>query len=79
MSTTKDLWKPKRGVVLIDGHIDRITGPRCILKMLEGEFIGCHIIAHTDSVLPEGTRVLFCEITKRAKPEQQVKSSSEVE
>jgi len=45
------------GVVLNDGHVDPITGPRCMVRMSEGPGIGRYQVAHTETVLPKGTTV----------------------
>lgn len=55
-----------RAHVLQDGHVDRITGPRCIIKPIEGKHRGLYLIAHTDTVLKEGQPVIYDEITRRA-------------
>lgn len=57
--TFNDLFPQHRGVVMeTGGHVDPITGPRCMVKMSEGPFIGRYIIAHTDEVLPANITVL---------------------
>lgn len=56
--TWNELFPERKGVVLQDGHIDPITGPRCMVKMSEGPHLGRYIIAHTETVLAEGTDVL---------------------
>lgn len=55
-----------RANVLQDGHVDPITGPRCIIKPIEGRFTGLYLIAHTTEVLKEGQPVIYDEITRRA-------------
>lgn len=55
-----------RANVLQDGHVDHITGPRCIIKPIEGKHRGLYLIAHTDTVLKEGQAVIYDEITRRA-------------
>lgn len=57
-----------RANVLQDGHADPITGPRCIIKPIEGEHRGLYLIAHTATVLKEGQPVVYDEITRRAVP-----------
>lgn len=52
--------------VLQDGHVDTITGPRCLIKPTEGEHIGRYLIAHTPEVLREGQPVIFDYVTGRA-------------
>ncbi len=47
-----------KATVLHDGHIDPITGPRCMVKMDEGPDLGHYQIVHTDTVLTEGTTVV---------------------
>jgi len=56
-----------RATVLQDGHIDRITGPRCMLKMDEGPQFGLYLIAHTPAVLSGGTDVFYDTITRQAR------------
>ena len=53
-----DHFPKLKAVVLQDGHVDHITGPRCIVKMAEGPHFGKYIIAHTETVLMEGTPVI---------------------
>lgn len=55
-----------RANVLQDGHVDPITGPRCVIKPTEGKHCGLYLIAHTDEVLREGQPVIYDEITRRA-------------
>jgi hypothetical protein len=43
--------------VLQDGHIDPITGPRCMLQMEEGPQCGLYLIGHSAEVLKGGTKV----------------------
>jgi len=61
-----------RANVLQDGHVDPITGPRCMIQPVEGEHRGLYLIAHTETVLKEGQPVVYDEITRRASlsPEQ---------
>ena len=54
-------------VVLQNGHVDRITGPRCIIKMREGPQCGLYLIGRSVSVLSEGTPVFYDEITRRVR------------
>lgn len=56
-----------RANVLKDGHVDPITGPRCMIRPTEGRFTGLYLIAHTDEVLKGGQPVIYDEITRRAK------------
>lgn len=56
--TWNEMCPQLRGVVLQDGHVDPITGPRCLIQMSEGPQRGLYIIAHTDKLLPEGEAVL---------------------
>lgn len=65
-----------RGVVLQDGHVDPVTGPRCMVKMQEGEHNGLYQIACTDTVLWAGTEVMVDQITRRAKPVQPLAARS---
>jgi hypothetical protein len=46
-----------KATVLQDGHIDPITGPRCLVKMDEGQNLGKYQIVHTNVVLRKGTPV----------------------
>ena len=62
---TPGRWKV-RANVLQDGHVDPVTGPRCIIKPTEGAHCGLHLIAHTDEILSEGQPVIYDEITRRA-------------
>lgn len=55
-----------RANVLQDGHVDHITGPRCLIKPIEGKHQGLYLVAHTDTVLKEGQPVIYDEITRRA-------------
>lgn len=57
-----------RARVLGDGHVDRITGPRCMIQPSEGPHYGLYLIAHTAEVLQEGTPVFFDTIMRRARP-----------
>ena len=50
--------KVHRATVLQDGHVDHITGPRCIVKMEGGPRFGKYIIVHTEKVLTKDTPVL---------------------
>jgi hypothetical protein len=59
-----------RAHVLQDGHIDPITGPRCMIKPIEGKHQGLYLIAHTEAVLKEGQAVVYDYITRRAKAEE---------
>lgn len=59
--TYEEMFPNYRGVVLQNGHVDSITGPRCIVKMLEGPYIGRYIIAQTETVLSESDAVLVNE------------------
>lgn len=52
--------------VLQDGHVDRITGPRCFIVPEEGRHKGLYLIAHTDEVLTADQPVIYDEITRRA-------------
>ncbi len=74
--TWKEMFPQRRGVVLQDGHVDRITGPRCIVKMSEGPQCGLHIIAHTAEVLREGTEVLVDNRSGRTRARPQSKGTS---
>lgn len=65
--TFNELFPNRRAVVLQDGHIDHITGPRCIVKMSEGPLIGRYVIAHTTEILTEGTEVLVNDRTGRTR------------
>lgn len=56
--TWREMFPQRRAVVLSDGHVDRITGPRCIVKMSEGPQCGLYFVAHTSEVLCEGDEVL---------------------
>ena len=47
-----------KATVLQDGHVDPITGPRCLVKMDEGPNLGKYQIAHTATVLAKGTPVI---------------------
>lgn len=62
-----EIFPERRGVVLQPGHVDPITGPRCIVKMSEGPSVGRYIIAHTDDVLGEGVEVIVSERTGRVR------------
>lgn len=67
-----DSWRSKyrvRARVLQDGHIDHITGPRCMIKPIEGEHTGLYLVAQTDDVLKEGVAVIYDYITHRATPD----------
>lgn len=55
-----------RAHVLQDGHVDHITGPRCMIRPTEGEHVGRYLIAHTSEVLKEGQPVVYDYITGRA-------------
>lgn len=55
-----------RAYVLQNGHVDPITGPRCIIKPDEGKDQGLYLIAHTDAVLKEGQEVVYDYISRRA-------------
>ncbi|MBA15534.1 MAG: hypothetical protein CMN73_04175 [Sphingomonas sp.] len=55
-------------IVLQDGHVDPITGPRCAVRMLEGPRHGHHLLASTDEVLSQGTIVWRDQITRKARP-----------
>jgi len=61
------MFPERRAVVLQDGHVDPITGPRCIVKMSEGPQTGLYVIAHTDEVLSEGTEVLVSDRSGRTR------------
>lgn len=65
--TWAEMFPEERGVVLQDGHVDHITGLRCMVKMSEGEHCGLYIIAHTDEVLAGGIDVLVSKRTGRVK------------
>ena len=52
------MFEKLKAVVLQDGHVDPITGPRCIVRMAEGPNFGKYIIAHTKEVLAKDTAVL---------------------
>jgi cAMP phosphodiesterase len=52
--------------VLQNGHIDHITGPRCIIKPDEGKHKGLYLIAHTVEVLKEGQEVVYDTILRIA-------------
>jgi len=60
-----ELFPVLRGVVLNNGHIDPVTGPRCMVKMSEGPHRGKYVIAHTDSLLAGGIEVHVQEKGKR--------------
>lgn len=69
-ATFDQMFPTYRAVVLHDGHVDHITGPRCMVQMSEGPQVGLYFVAHTDSTLPAGTRVLTQRIGRlRAVPE----------
>ena len=53
----KNLRPAFDGIVLQDGHIDHISGPRCMVKMSEGPHKGKYVIAQTTEVLREGVPV----------------------
>lgn len=53
-------------IVLTNGHVDHITGPRCMVRMLGGPFYGRYCVAHTDEVLVKDARVLIDDQTGRA-------------
>ena len=55
------------GIVLQDGHVDPVTGPRCMVQMREGPSLGLYVIGHTGDVLAEGTPVWRDFITGRAR------------
>lgn len=55
-----------RANVLQDGHVDPITGPRCMIKPIEGKHQGLYLIAHTSDVLKEGQAVVYDYIMRRA-------------
>lgn len=67
MITFDEMFPRHQGTVLQDGHIDHITGPRCIVQMAEGPYLGKYIIAHTTDVLICGTSVLVDERTGRTR------------
>lgn len=62
-----NILAPLKATVLQDGHVDHITGPRCMVQMWEGPHFGKYQIAHTDEILTEGTDVLV-DFTGRARP-----------
>lgn len=66
-ATFNEIFPEHAGVVLQDGHVDRVTGPRCMVKMSEGPFVGRYIIAHTEAVLAADMRVKVSERTGRIK------------
>lgn len=53
-----DIFPDLRATVLQDGHVDHVTGPRCIVQISEGAQRGLYLIAHTENVLASGTDVL---------------------
>ncbi|MDP3492783.1 MAG: hypothetical protein Q8R82_06680 [Hyphomonadaceae bacterium] len=53
------MFPEHRGVVQGDGYVDRVTGPRCMVRMSEGPHVGRYIIARTDIVLGDGAAVLI--------------------
>lgn len=57
-----------RAHVLQDGHVDHVTGPRCMIKPTEGKHNGLYLIAQTDEVLSEGTEVIYDYIYRKATP-----------
>lgn len=65
--TWAEMFPERRGVVLLDGHEDPITGPRCFVQMGEGPLLGRYIIAHTDEVLPKGAEVLVSDRSGRTR------------
>lgn len=67
--TWNEMFPQHKGVVMNDGHVDHITGPRCMVKMSEGPFIGRYIIAHTAKILSEGTWVLVDSRTGKTRAE----------
>ncbi len=68
--TWNEMFPDRRATVLQDGHVDPITGPRCVVKMSEGPMTGLYVIAHTETVLKGGTEVLVNDRTgtTRARP-----------
>lgn len=68
--TWTEMFPKLRAVVLQDGHVDPITGPRCIVKMSEGPLIGRYVIAHTKEVLAGGTDVLVDYRSRATKAEE---------
>lgn len=54
---TKPMFETLKAHVLQDGHVDHITGPRCMVKMDEGPHIGRYRIADTETVLTKDTPV----------------------
>jgi len=60
-----DRYKHK-AVVVSNGHVDRITGPRCIISPLEGYGRGRMFVAHTVPLLFAGQYVIWDEITRSA-------------
>ncbi len=58
----------RRAVVLQDGHVDRISGPRCMVKMSEGPHTGLYLIARTKGLMKAETPVFYDEITRSARP-----------
>ena len=52
-------------VVLQRGHVDPITGPRCMIQMREGPDYGLYFIGHSETVLEQGTPVIYDTITRR--------------
>ena len=52
--------------VLQDGHVDHITGPRCMIKPTEGKHKGLYLVAQTDDVLKEGDPVVYDYILRKA-------------
>jgi hypothetical protein len=65
--------------VLQDGHIDPITGPRCMIKPTEGKHQGLYLIAHTNEVLKEGQAVVYDYYSRRAVLDEDPTPASRVE
>ena len=63
-----------RATVLQDGHVDHITGPRCLIQPSEGEHNGLYLIARTADVLKKGQAVIYDNITRRAEPNDAAKA-----
>jgi hypothetical protein len=68
--TAKEIWPDLHGVVLQDGYVDRITGPRCMAKMSDGPNCGLYQIVHTKEVLSAGANVLIDGITGHGTPSE---------
>lgn len=61
-----EIWPSWPAVVLQDGHVDHITGQRCIVVPSEGPKKGLYLVAHTETVLKQGDEVIYHTFQKRA-------------